>query len=267
MAWALCAGQGIYWQGFGSGARRVLAIHCGLAHSGAWRSVASALGNDLALTAFDLPGHGESDPWDGQGDYGARCVEVAGAFLKEPMDVIGHSMGALVALRLALRQPDKIRSLVLIEPVLFAAARGFAEYDQHETEMAPYYAALEDGDLAAAVRAFTDVWGSGVPMREAQLKSAVSRIHLVTAARGLNYDLDHEVLQDGALDGLRMPVLILRGAKSPAIISRVAEELSRRLAIARVRTVEGAGHMLPLTHPVEVAALIGPFLSGAASRG
>jgi lipase len=48
-------------------ARPVLALHCSLAHAGAWSGVAQRLPG-VALTAFDQPGHGRAEPWDGQSD-------------------------------------------------------------------------------------------------------------------------------------------------------------------------------------------------------
>jgi pimeloyl-ACP methyl ester carboxylesterase len=80
------------------------------------------------MTAFDLPGHGQSADWDGHGDYGRRTAEVAATFYTEPLHLIGHSFGAVTALRLALAAPEGVRSLTLIEPVLFAAARGHPEW-------------------------------------------------------------------------------------------------------------------------------------------
>jgi pimeloyl-ACP methyl ester carboxylesterase len=59
------------------------------------------------------------------------------------------------------------------------------------------------------------------------------------------------------LESLEMPVLIIRGDQSPAIIERVAEEIAARLPDVGVATVPGAGHMAPITHSDEVAGLIG----------
>ena len=49
-------------------------------------------------------------------------TQIVGNFITDPIDVIGHSFGATVALRLAVEQPEKVRSLTLIEPVFFAVA-------------------------------------------------------------------------------------------------------------------------------------------------
>ena len=85
---------------FGHGPRPALAIHCSLAHSGAWRGVGAALSDELTLRAFDLPMHGRSGDWDGQGNIHDVATDMALSLLEAPMDLIGHSFGATVALRL-----------------------------------------------------------------------------------------------------------------------------------------------------------------------
>jgi pimeloyl-ACP methyl ester carboxylesterase len=54
-----------------------------------------------------------------------------------------------------------------------------------------------------------------------------------------------------------MPVLLIRGDRSPAIIGAIAEAIAARLPDVGVATVPGAAHMLPITHPAETAGLIG----------
>ena len=108
---------------FGSGTRKALALHCTLAHSGAWRGLGKVIGDRLAITAIDLPGHGESPDWDQRDDLTDVAISYAQPYLAEPVDLIGHSYGAVVALLLAVSKPDKVRSLTLIEPVFFAVAK------------------------------------------------------------------------------------------------------------------------------------------------
>ncbi|MBC7676775.1 MAG: alpha/beta fold hydrolase, partial [Rhodoferax sp.] len=109
------------------GARPVLALHCSLAHAGAWSGLVDHL-SGVTVTALDQPGHGRAADWDGVTDLhglttrlSIEMAEAMGGGI--PIDVIGHSFGATVALRMALERPDLVRSLVLIEPPLFAAAR------------------------------------------------------------------------------------------------------------------------------------------------
>ena len=93
----------------GAGARKVLALHCTIAHSGAWSGLAVALGDQATLIATDMLSHGRSPDWGGQGDFFDLTTALSRAQLSEPMDVIGHSFGAMVALRLAIEYPDLVR--------------------------------------------------------------------------------------------------------------------------------------------------------------
>lgn len=52
--------QGIFARSFGEGPRPLLAVHCSLAHSGAWRGLAAAMEREVTLTGFDMLNHGRS---------------------------------------------------------------------------------------------------------------------------------------------------------------------------------------------------------------
>ena len=112
----------IFTRRYGHGPRHALGIHCTLAHSGAWRGVGEALEDEISLLCFDLPSHGKSGDWDGKGNLHDVATDMARSLLTEPMDVIGHSFGATIGLRLAIESPELVRSLTMIEPVYFAAA-------------------------------------------------------------------------------------------------------------------------------------------------
>ena len=254
------AGHLTHWQVLGRGVRPALAIHCSLASSRAWDGVAGHLADRLTLTAFDLPGHGRSADWDGQGDYLTRSVQIAASFMDRSLDLIGHSFGAVAALRLAIAAPEAVRTLTLVEPVLFAAARGTAPWDGHLAEMAPFDAAMRAGDHTEAARLFTALWGTGVDwqdMGEASRRDVTSRISLVEAGGASLFDDAGGILRPGALECLEIPVLLIRGDRSPAIVEPVAEAIAARLPDVGVATIPGAGHMLPITHPAETAGLIG----------
>jgi pimeloyl-ACP methyl ester carboxylesterase len=69
---------------------------------------------------------------------------------------------------------------------------------------------------------------------------------------------------------LALPTLLLQGACSPLPTRRICELLARVLPESQLTTIEGAGHMAPLTHRERVNALIGAHLdanSGQLSRG
>jgi pimeloyl-ACP methyl ester carboxylesterase len=256
---------------FGTGPRPVLALHCSLAHGGAWRAVAPHLAG-CRLLAPDLPGHGASPDWTGPGDCHAATTRAVLPLLEslahgDPVDLLGHSFGATVALRLALERPELVRSLMLVEPVLFAAARS-AEAPEHAAwlvQAAPYRAALAEANAALAADLFQALWGA-VPLARLpprQRAYIIDRMALIAAQEPALAEDTGGLLAWQRLEGLGLPVLLVEGALSPPIIGAIQTELARRLPMVSRVTIAGAGHMLPLTHPEALAAALRPHLDRA----
>jgi pimeloyl-ACP methyl ester carboxylesterase len=266
---AVLGGTRTFWREWGTGARRAIAIHCSLAHSGAWEGVATRLARDLRLQAFDLPGHGRSADWDGAWDIADQTVAMAEALADgEEVDLFGHSFGAVAALILALRRPELVRSLALFEPVFFAAAR--ADGVGTRELFRPFEEALARGDREEAARIFTDLWGGAGPGWEAlsprQRMQLADRIHLIAAADATLHADRAGILAPGRLEALPVPVLLMEGSASPAVVAAINAALAARLPAAARVTIPGAGHMGPITDPAEVAAAILAFGAGSAPQ-
>ena len=255
-----------FTRSFGRGPRHTLAIHCTLAHSIAWRGVAEALSDDLTMLAYDLPSHGKSGDWDGQGNVHDVATDMARALLTEPMDIIGHSFGATVGLRLAIESPELVRSLTMFEPVYFAAAvvdepDRIAAADRNS---AAFDAAYESGDMMEAARVFNSGWGDGAGWEQTPEKLRqymADRIHYVPASQPFLRDDSAGLLKPGMFERATMPVLLMDGGTSGDMAFAINESLAKRLPHVTCRTIAGAGHMAPLTHPAAVAAEIRSFLS------
>lgn len=253
-----------YWDQQGTGARAALFIHCSLAHSGAWRGVRTVLGNDLTTLAYDLPGHGRSADWDGQGDYQDTATQAALDLLDRhaqgPVDLVGHSFGGTIALRLAQMAPDKVRSLTLYEPVLFSTAKDDPAYVENNAYMTGVFAdAMRAGDRMEAARLFNCQWGSdaGWEALPARLKADMAkRIHLIPAGRSVTHEDMHGQVAPGALEKVTLPVLLLEGERSPDLVRAVHDRMEARFPNVRRKVIAGAGHMGPISHPREVAVCI-----------
>jgi pimeloyl-ACP methyl ester carboxylesterase len=277
----LRAGVETHWTTFGHGPRRALAIHCSLAHAGSWAGLGARLADRMTLVAFDLPGHGQTAPYEpGMGELQGLSTAMALEFATDlaasappdraagPIDLIGHSFGATVALRLAVERPELVRSLVLIEPVLFAVA--FADDPgaraRHATQMSGYARAMAQGDAVTAAREFTAIWGDGRnwdSLPETARAALARSIPLIEAsAEALEMDVAG-VLAPGALERIACPVLLLGGSASPAITGAINEGLAARLRHAARAMIGGAGHMAPITHPRQVASELQRFFDAA----
>jgi len=252
----------IHCRTFGSGSRPVLAIHCSLAHAGAWRGVGAALADEVTLHAFDLPNHGKSGDWDGQGIMHDTATAMALSVLDDigadPIDVIGHSFGATVALRLAIEHPTRIRSLAMFEPVYFAPAMAddptFAQ--RYADATADFDRAIDANDTEAATRAFNRTWADGTPWADipAQTRAYMTtRIHFVRHSAPFLVDDSAGLMAPGKFDRAGMPALLMAGALSPWA-APVNDAIAARLPNVRAVTLQGVGHMGPITHPTEVAA-------------
>jgi pimeloyl-ACP methyl ester carboxylesterase len=85
-----------------------------------WRRVLPLLGRSRRLIAIDVPGFGESPPAGEGFDLEVVADDIAqdlGAIgVRAPFDLVGHSLGGALAIVLADRHPDAVRSLVLVAP-------------------------------------------------------------------------------------------------------------------------------------------------------
>lgn len=254
---------------FGTGPRNILALHCALAHGGAWRGLTLP---GCAVTAPDLLGHGDRSLWDGVGDYHSRATRDVMGVLDGPskpaaaaMDIVGHSFGATIALRIALERPELVRSLVLIEPVLFAAARSVdpAAFSAYETAFEPFATAIAAGDMAGAAAFFHGYWSgpgfSALPEKARTYMQA--RISLIVAQTDVLHGDAAGMLGYMRLEALGIPTLLIEGDQSPPIIGVIQTELARRLPQVERVVITGAGHMAPITDAIEVSKAVAVHLA------
>ncbi|MDO5606330.1 MAG: alpha/beta fold hydrolase [Paracoccus sp. (in: a-proteobacteria)] len=242
----------------GDPGRPALGLHCMMGSGGLFEPMAPCLDGLVDLRAFDIPGHGRSPDWPGAGPDGADLhtfvTRHAAAMIDRPLDLIGHSFGATVALRIAVGAPEAIRSLTLIEPVLFAAASPEARRAEQD-RLAPF---AEAGDWAGMVARFLGDWGAPgeTPMQGPRAERRQRQMRMVMQTNTALMEDRARILRPGGLEGIDAPVMLISGANSPPIIHEIADALAARLPDVARASVPDAGHMLPLTHTRETAGLL-----------
>ena len=213
--------------------------------------------------APDLHGHGESPlPADITVDGAVdRMVDDLLAVPGDgPFHLVGHSFGGLLALALALRVPGRVRTLTVVEPACFDALRvggPRALHEQSLEEVEHLSALMARGAHEQAMQIVVARWGMGrwelfTPQQRAQfvaLAPALLGVGLVAALRWRC-----EPAELARLAGV--PTLLVHGEHSPDVALHVSETLCALIPGARRICIEGAGHMLPLTHRASLRKLL-----------
>ncbi|HWL67448.1 MAG TPA: alpha/beta fold hydrolase [Geminicoccus sp.] len=209
--------------------------------------------------ALDLPGHGRSAApgCDSIEDYAAFVAGVLDEMGIARACLVGHSMGALVALELALRQPARCVGLVLagaaarmpVNPVLIEAAL----HDLPKAaRMIATFAVAPTGRLAAPATPGIRLAGGGMALLAASRPGVLARdLRACDAARPEPVPL-------------AMPALVVTGARDRMTPAARGAELAAALGAGLAR-IEGAGHMMMLEQPAAFAAAVVPFLKGLQS--
>jgi pimeloyl-ACP methyl ester carboxylesterase len=264
-------GARVAYAAAGSG-ETVLLLHSSAGSSAQWRSLTDILQARWRVLAPDLFGYGQTDQQPPPVSSGlaaeAALVDAVLAESDEPVHLVGHSYGGAVALRFAAERPERLRSLTLIEPVAFhllcGAPEGTAEHGLfHEVAAlaADVTESATEGDGRRGMARFVDYWnGAGAWMRlrpEAQAALARQAPRVALDFRAAMTD----PTRLRALRAIAVPTLVLRGSTSPRPTRRIAALVTQVFPKARLQTIEGAGHMLPLTHPAAVNAAITEHLS------
>ena len=203
------------------------------------------------LVAFDQPGHGRSACLDSLGSI-EKMAAFTGAFLdkvgaSDPV-LMGHDMGAAVALRSALERSDRIRALVLcaagdrFDPG--DASLELARRVSEGKERRPFDPSLF-GELATPEI-----------MKRAFMEG------MKTDPRATYGDLlACRDWQDAArLPDITIPTLIVHGEAEIPRVKEGAAALAEAMPTARLEIIPGAGHWIPLEAPEELAECISNFL-------
>lgn len=196
-----------------------------------------------------------------------------------PVIAVGHSIGAIVTLRAALRDPAKFHALVLIDPVLFPPRRLVAwnliraiglGYKLHPKIAGSLKRRRTFDDLNTVFRGYRD--------REVFRYVSDENLHIylegITKPKNERYELvfspewetriyftglrDFDIWQE--LPKLQMPMLFLRGAETDTFWEAAAELVKRKQPKAKIETLDRSTHLLPLERPQEVFDIMLSFL-------
>lgn len=239
----------------------IVLLH-GFTQTGAsWRTVIDALGERYRALAPDIRGHGSAAALRPVGF--AECVADVVAVAPERFALVGYSMGARVALRVALAHPARVQRLALV-----GATPGIADAVERDARRQEDAELADELEATDNIEAFARRWGAQ-PLLRRQPPEVAAAAHadrlrneppgLAAALRGIGPGATEPLWAQ--LAELRMPVVVIAGERDTKY-RKLAERMAERIPRADVLIVPAVGHAVHLEAPAIVAAAIGSGLPG-----
>lgn len=240
----------------GAGPDLVL-LHGWAMHSGVWNGVRDRLAQQYRLHRVDLPGHGFSPGATGEPATLQHMAATVAQALPARSMVCGWSLGGQVAIELALRQPERVRQLVLVSTTPSFVQREDWQWGIEATVLQQFAQDLKQ-DYAATLKRFSALQVSGSSNAGAAL--AQLRASLLQRSQpdeaGLRAGLQILLETDlrAAINKIVQPVTLLHGENDAIADPGAARWLKRQLKDSKLVMLPRCGHAPFLSHPEQFLA-------------
>lgn len=234
----------------------VILLHPVGLDGGVWEPLATQLADGRMVMCPSLRGHGDAvvavPPWT-VADLAADVHEEIERARAGAADVVGLSLGGMVAQQLALDFPRDVRSLVLLN-----TTAGF-DANVREGIRQRGQRALEGG-MATVVEETLERWCAPAA-RSGELAARIRQLLLNRDPRSwaASWDAMADFDARPRLGQLGIPVLVIAAGDDRSTPPSVSSELVEALPRARLRIIRGASHLGPLEEPGRYRSLIGAF--------
>jgi lipase len=238
----------------------VVFLHSGVGSAGEWRGVFSAWPAGYRLIAVEafrggsgpgLPGHRALDDFADQ-------IHAVVRHVGQPIHLVGFSWGGATALHVAATAPTVLASLAVIEPEAYSLLTpddgpAFTALRQLRDRSRAHVGA---GDWYAAFEQFIDFYnGPGsfaawpAARRDAFLEDQRTRGDLWDV-------LFNAPITAGSLASVAVPVHVVEGSATSIVDRAICDAVLRSVPHARHSVIDGAGHMMPLTHAADLTRVL-----------
>jgi 3-oxoadipate enol-lactonase len=244
----------------------VLLLHGLSGDHSIWNAVLPPLARSFRVLAPDLRGHGRSVVPEGTGfrfdDLEADLLALLDSKHVDSTHVVGLSAGAMLALRLGLDAPSRVRSLTMIG--------GAAYTDGHTRSVAERWGETyaQDGPDALALRLLKDLyypdWIEAHMEIADRLREEVPRHDYGPTIRWAREIATFD--ERPRIASLRPPALMVQAMEDEVVDASHGRILRQSIPGSRIRIFAQTGHMVPVERPEETAEAIASFVREVEGR-
>jgi pimeloyl-ACP methyl ester carboxylesterase len=257
-------GRRIAYQDVGPAAGpAIILAHCSGGSHREWAPLVEQLSRRYRMLVPDLIGYGASEPWPAnaalQPSADANVLIALAALAGGPVHLVGHSYGGAMALEAARVLGARVKSLTLVEPVVFHLLHSTAlisEWHEIHDVGEKIRTAMRMRRDRKAAAAFMMFW---VGRLRWWLMSARARERIVATIGKVAAEFEalrQLTATPGDYGAIYVRARLIVGARTRRSARAIVDELLRILPDATLSEVAGAGHMSPITHPKAINSLI-----------
>lgn len=238
----------------------------------AWRPLIAQWRGGYRCITTSLLGYGSTaerrGPNNNDMSLEADIIEAVIARAGAPVHLVGHSFGGLAALAVALRSPELLLSLTILEspaPEILRACREPAHYAAFRGMTEQYFNAFHAG-RTDAIQTMIDFYGgdgtfAAWPQRVRDYAIATTEVNMRDWACAYGF-----ALTPAMLARVTIPTLVVCGENSHPAVKRANELLGWSIANAEIATLGDAAHFMIATHVRQLTMLLARHFAGARSR-
>jgi len=227
-----------------------------------WDHQVETLSSRYRCIAYDFLGHGGS-PLGPEGysleDEAENLHALMAQWGASPAHIVGLSMGGMVALRLALAQPQDVRSLTILD----------ASAEEELPERAPLYEQLAATAKAQGPQTVADpvvgfMFSRGFVESQPETVEAYKRSFGALDMEGLERAtkaVSRRTTVLARIPQIAAPTLVMVGSEDISTTADKAQHIADGIRGARLETVAGSGHMTPVEQPERISELLSAFLA------
>jgi len=257
------------WASSRPDAPTLIVLHGYTGHARSWDFFAEAMTDRYRVIALDQRGHGES-AWAGPGGYGVEEMRAdleafVSALRIKAFDLVALSLGGMVAMAYAGRKPPELRRLIIVDigPEIISQGSSRIQEGQKQSDV---FASREAA--VAAMRASNPI----APDDALRHRTHYNLMGLEDGRFTWRYDralrnvreLKPRTAEEGwaSCAAIAVPTLVMRGELSDILAPEIAQRMIEVIPDAKLATVDGSGHSIPLDKPEGFRDAARAFLPG-----